>query len=35
VIQAASNADAGAWTYQGQMIDEPLLQQARNILARA
>lgn len=35
VVRAASSANTGAWTYQGQMIDEPLLQQARNILARA
>lgn len=35
VIHAAASADKGAWTYEGKMIDEPLLQQARNILARA
>lgn len=35
VIHAASSGQKGAWKYQGQMIDEPLLQQARNILARA
>ena len=34
VLAEAAKNHAGAWTYEGKMIDEPLLQQARNIAAR-
>ena len=34
-VLAAAQSERGVFRYQGRMIDEPLLRQARAILARA